>query len=150
MRLRERDPSDNHSRCVKGKSHLTLLARACLLFSEEEVDMAAMTPPPKAKNLHSLSHVPLLPQIKELETELDGEQKQHVETVKTLRKNERRLKELVFQTEEDHKTNQRMQELVEKLQNKLKVYKRQIEEAVGAHCASFIRRPFPAQVSRLG
>ncbi|KAF3813902.1 hypothetical protein GH733_017934 [Mirounga leonina] len=67
--------------------------------------------------------------IKELETELDGEQKQHVETVKTLRKNERRLKELVFQTEEDHKTNQRMQELVEKLQNKLKVYKRQIEEA---------------------
>ncbi|KAM5131245.1 uncharacterized protein MYH16 [Callospermophilus lateralis] len=67
--------------------------------------------------------------IKELETELDGEQKRHVETVKTLRKNERRLKELVFQTEEDHKTNQRMQELVEKLQNKLKVYKRQIEEA---------------------
>ncbi|XP_006889696.1 PREDICTED: myosin-7-like [Elephantulus edwardii] len=67
--------------------------------------------------------------IKELETELDGEQKQHMETVKTLRKNERRLKELVFQTEEDHKTNQRMQELVEKLQGKLKIYKRQIEEA---------------------
>ena len=65
-----------------------------------------------------------------MESELDGEQKRHVETVKTLRKNERRLKELVFQTEEDHKTNQRMQELVEKLQNKLKSYKRQIEEAV--------------------
>ncbi|KAL7829724.1 hypothetical protein AOLI_G00306090 [Acnodon oligacanthus] len=67
--------------------------------------------------------------VRELESELDGEQKRHVETVKTLRKNERRLKELVFQTEEDHKTNQRMQELVEKLQNKLKSYKRQIEEA---------------------
>uniref|UniRef100_A0A803SKP6 Myosin heavy chain 16 n=1 Tax=Anolis carolinensis TaxID=28377 RepID=A0A803SKP6_ANOCA len=67
--------------------------------------------------------------IKELETELDTEQKRHVETVKILHKNERRLKELVFQTEEDHKTNQRMQELVEKLQNKLKTYKRQIEEA---------------------
>lgn len=53
-----------------------------------------------------------------------------METVKTLQKNERRLKELVFQTEEDHKTNQRMQELVEKLQNKLKAYKRQMEEAV--------------------
>lgn len=73
-----------------------------------------------------------------------------METVKTLRKNERRLKELVFQTEEDHKTNQRMQELVEKLQNKLKVYKRQIEEAVGAHCVSLICPPFTAQVSRLG
>ncbi|XP_001511881.2 myosin-16 [Ornithorhynchus anatinus] len=67
--------------------------------------------------------------IKEVETELDAEQKRHVETVKVLRKNERRLKELVFQTDEDHKTNQRMQELVEKLQNKLKVYKRQIDEA---------------------
>lgn len=69
-------------------------------------------------------------QVRELESELDTEQKRHVETVKTLRKNERRLKELTFQTEEDHKTNQRMQELVEKLQNKLKSYKRQIEEAV--------------------
>uniref|UniRef100_A0A3B4Y833 Myosin-16-like n=1 Tax=Seriola lalandi dorsalis TaxID=1841481 RepID=A0A3B4Y833_SERLL len=67
--------------------------------------------------------------IKELENELDQEQKRHVETVKSLRKGERRLKELIFQTEEDHKTNQRMQELVEKLQNKLKCYKRQIEDA---------------------
>lgn len=50
--------------------------------------------------------------------------------MKNLRKGERRLKELIFQTEEDHKTNQRMQELVEKLQNKLKSYKHQIEEAV--------------------
>ncbi|KAJ8364007.1 hypothetical protein SKAU_G00128380 [Synaphobranchus kaupii] len=67
--------------------------------------------------------------IKELETDFDSEQKRHVETMKSLHKNERRLKELVFQTEEDHKTNQRMQELVEKLQNKLKSYKRQLEES---------------------
>lgn len=73
-----------------------------------------------------------------------------METVKTLRKNERRLKELIFQTEEDHKTNQRMQELVEKLQNKLKIYKRQIEEAVGARRVSLTCPPFPAQVSALG
>ncbi|TKS91616.1 Myosin-16 [Collichthys lucidus] len=67
--------------------------------------------------------------IREVENELEQEQKRHMETVKNLRKGERRLKELIFQTEEDHKTNQRMQELVEKLQNKLKSYKRQIEEA---------------------
>lgn len=65
-----------------------------------------------------------------MENELDQEQKRHVETVKSLRKGERRLEELIFQTEEDHKTNQRMQELVEKLQTKLKCYKRQIEDAV--------------------
>lgn len=63
--------------------------------------------------------------------ELDSEQKRHAETVKTLRKNERRLKELLFQSEEDQKNQQRMQELVERLQNKMKAYKRQVEEAVG-------------------
>lgn len=49
--------------------------------------------------------------------------------MKTLRKNERRLKELLFQSEEDQKNHQRMQELVERLQNKMKAYKRQVEEA---------------------
>ena len=49
--------------------------------------------------------------------------------MKELRKNDRRLKELVFQTEEDRKNQQRLQDLSEKLQAKLKVYKRQVEEA---------------------
>lgn len=71
--------------------------------------------------------------MKELEIELDSEQKRHAETVKTLRKNERRLKELLFQSEEDQKNQQRMQELVERLQNKMKAYKRQVEEAVCTH-----------------
>ncbi|XP_013887132.1 myosin-8 [Austrofundulus limnaeus] len=67
--------------------------------------------------------------VKELELELDSEQKRHSETVKTLRKNERRLKELLFQSEEEQKNQQRMQELVERLQNKMKTYKRQVEQA---------------------
>ena len=49
--------------------------------------------------------------------------------MKEVRKNDRRLKELAFQAEEDKKSQARLQELVDKLQNKLKVYKRQIEEA---------------------
>jgi len=57
------------------------------------------------------------------------EQHRHQETLKELRKNDRRLKELVFQVEEDRKTQLRLQDLVEKLQNKIKVYKRQVEEA---------------------
>lgn len=71
--------------------------------------------------------------VKELELELDSEQKRHTETVKSLRKNERRLKELLFQSEEDQKNQHRMQELVERLQMKMKAYKRQVEEAV-RHC----------------
>lgn len=66
--------------------------------------------------------------------ELDSEQKRHAETVKTLRKNERRLKELLFQSEEDQKNQHRMQELVERLQNKMKAYKRQVEETVRLVC----------------
>ena len=64
-----------------------------------------------------------------METELDLEQRHHQETIKEVRKNDRRLKELAFQTEEDRKNQARLQDLIEKLQNKMKVYKRQIEEA---------------------
>jgi hypothetical protein len=39
------------------------------------------------------------------------------------------LKELVFQAEEDRKNQSRLQDLTEKLQNKIKIYKRQVEEA---------------------
>jgi hypothetical protein len=39
------------------------------------------------------------------------------------------LKELVFQAEEDRKNQLRLQDLSEKLQNKIKIYKRQVEEA---------------------
>ncbi|CAF0933109.1 unnamed protein product [Adineta ricciae] len=67
--------------------------------------------------------------IHELESENELEQHRHQETLKELRKNDRRLKELAFQTEEDHKNQQRLQDLTEKLQSKIKVYKRQVEEA---------------------
>ena len=62
--------------------------------------------------------------------DLDNEQRQHGETSKNIRKQDRRLKELTFQSEEDHKAQERMQEMIEKLQNKIKTYKRQVEEAV--------------------
>ena len=68
--------------------------------------------------------------VRELENELDGEQRRHADAQKNLRKSERRIKELSFQGEEDRKNHERMQDLVDKLQQKIKTYKRQIEEAV--------------------
>merc|ERR1719516_430591 len=62
--------------------------------------------------------------VRELETELDAEQRRHQDTAKNLRKTDRRLKELAFQAEEDRKNMERMQDLVEKLQAKIKTYKR--------------------------
>ncbi|XP_065558381.1 myosin heavy chain, muscle-like isoform X12 [Artemia franciscana] len=67
--------------------------------------------------------------VRELEQELDGEQRRHADAQKNLRKSERRIKELTFQADEDRKNHERMQDLVDKLQQKIKTYKRQIEEA---------------------
>ncbi|XP_058239743.1 myosin heavy chain, fast skeletal muscle-like [Hemibagrus wyckioides] len=67
--------------------------------------------------------------VRELENEVDAEQRRGVEAVKGVRKYERRVKELTYQTEEDKKNITRLQDLVDKLQLKVKAYKRQSEEA---------------------
>ncbi|XP_072259362.1 myosin-3-like [Pyxicephalus adspersus] len=67
--------------------------------------------------------------VRELEGELDIEQKRSADVIKGIRKYERRVKELTFQAEEDRKNNLRLQDLVDKLQLKVKSYKRQTEEA---------------------
>ncbi|KAG7174237.1 Myosin heavy chain, muscle-like 12, partial [Homarus americanus] len=53
----------------------------------------------------------------------------HSEAQQNLRKCERRMKELSFQSDEDRKNHEKMQDLVDKLQQKVRTYKRQIEEA---------------------
>nr|XP_060620526.1 myosin-4-like [Anolis sagrei ordinatus] len=67
--------------------------------------------------------------VRELENELDAEQKRGVEAIKAVRKYERRVKEITYQAEEDKKNVFRLQDLVDKLQLKVKAYKRQAEEA---------------------
>ena len=57
-----------------------------------------------------------------------------------MRKQDRRLKELAFQADEDRKAQERMQDMIDKLQNKIKTYKRQVEEAVST--ASNSATPF--------
>jgi myosin heavy chain 6/7 len=66
---------------------------------------------------------------KDIEAELDGEQRRLGDATKNLRKCERGIKELTFRQDEDRKNNERMQELVDKLQQQVRTYKRQIEEA---------------------
>uniref|UniRef100_A0A8C4TK45 Myosin heavy chain 2 n=1 Tax=Erpetoichthys calabaricus TaxID=27687 RepID=A0A8C4TK45_ERPCA len=67
--------------------------------------------------------------VRELESELDSEQKRGAEAIKGVRKYERRLKEVTYQAEEDKKNLIRLQDLVDKLQLKVKAYKRQSEES---------------------
>merc|ERR1711915_393310 len=65
--------------------------------------------------------------VRELETEVENEQRRGADAVKGVRKYERRVKELTYQTEEDKKNVTRLQDLVDKLQLKVKAYKRQAE-----------------------
>uniref|UniRef100_A0A3P9JF71 Myosin, heavy chain b n=1 Tax=Oryzias latipes TaxID=8090 RepID=A0A3P9JF71_ORYLA len=67
--------------------------------------------------------------VRELEAEVETEQRRGADAVKGVRKYERRVKELTYQTEEDKKNVSRLQDLVDKLQLKVKAYKRQAEEA---------------------
>merc|ERR1719369_1286463 len=67
--------------------------------------------------------------VRELESELDAENRRHGDAQKNLRRSERRVKELSYTQEEDRKNSERMQALIDQLQGKIKSYKKQIEEA---------------------
>ena len=67
--------------------------------------------------------------IRELESEMDAENRRLADAGKNLRKSERRIKELSFAAEEDRKNHERMQGLIDQLQGKIRSYKKQIEEA---------------------
>ena len=67
--------------------------------------------------------------IRELESEVESESRRLADSAKNLRKSERRIKELTYSSDEDRKNHERMQDLVEQLQGKIKIYKKQIEEA---------------------
>merc|ERR1712119_65447 len=67
--------------------------------------------------------------IRELESELDAENRRMADAQKNMRKSERKIKELSYQQDEDRKNHERMQGLIDQLQGKIKSYKKQIEEA---------------------
>merc|ERR1712183_717764 len=66
---------------------------------------------------------------RELESELDAENRRNADAQRNLRKSERHVKELSYSQEEDRKNHERMQALIDQLQGKIKSYKKQIEEA---------------------
>merc|ERR1711994_848829 len=67
--------------------------------------------------------------IRETEIELGSVQSKTSDAYKAFQKAERRIKELQFQQDEDKKNQDSMSELANKLQMKIKTYKKQMEEA---------------------
>merc|ERR1719370_447404 len=66
--------------------------------------------------------------VRELESEVDAEQRKASEGQKNVRKLERKVKEAGYAGEEDKKNLSRLQTQVEQLQVKVKQYKRLAEE----------------------
>merc|ERR1712079_272538 len=66
---------------------------------------------------------------RDIEMELNRTIQMTDEVHKSITKGERRVKELLFQQEENKKNQDRITDLVDKLQQKIKSYKKQIEEA---------------------
>lgn len=68
--------------------------------------------------------------IVEMESAFDAERRRFDEAQKAARKQERRVTELLSQSEEEQRVKAQLQDNVDQLQQKLKVFKRQVEEAV--------------------
>ena len=68
--------------------------------------------------------------MRELEGELEAEQRRHVDAQKTVRRQERRIQELTQLSEDEEKARDAERESMEKLQSKMKQYKRELDEAV--------------------
>merc|ERR1719158_1986990 len=66
--------------------------------------------------------------IQELEVMINEEKKSHASTMSELHPKTRSIKELVLQSEEDRKNIIILQESLDKLNEKIKMYKRQLEE----------------------
>lgn len=67
--------------------------------------------------------------IRELQSELEAENRRFSDAQKNLRRTERKIKEITYSSDEDRKNHERMQALIDQLQLKIKTYKKQIEEA---------------------
>merc|ERR1712109_427509 len=75
--------------------------------------------------------------VRELENELDSEQRRTADGIKASRKLERKVKEVTYQADEDKKNLSRIQDLVDKLQVKVKTYKRQAEEVANQNLSKY-------------
>merc|ERR1712203_457596 len=77
--------------------------------------------------------------ITELEEMINSEKKSHASTMTEMQVKTRQIKELVLQSEEDRKNILILQESLDKLNEKIKMYKRQLEEQEGISNANIMR-----------
>ncbi|KAL7825777.1 hypothetical protein SRHO_G00335150 [Serrasalmus rhombeus] len=67
--------------------------------------------------------------IIQLEEQLDNESKEKQQSVKVMRRTEKKLKEVLLQVEDERRTSDQYKDQVEKANTRMKILKRQVEEA---------------------
>merc|ERR1711922_22668 len=77
--------------------------------------------------------------IQKMEIMINEEKKSHSVTMTELHKRDRSIKELILQSEEDRKNIIILQESLDKLNEKIKMYKRQLEEQESISNANIMR-----------
>lgn len=67
--------------------------------------------------------------IRELVSQIDDEGRRKADALKNFKKADRGVKEYIYRANEDQKNSERIKDLIEKLQNQVRNYKKQLEEA---------------------
>merc|ERR1711981_1245772 len=93
------------------------------------VDAARLADELRAEQDHTTTQSKAKRSLESQLGELENKFAETSENAKGYQKSERKVKELAFQLDEDKKNQDRMAELANKLQQKIKTYKKQIEEA---------------------
>ncbi|XP_062543481.1 paramyosin, short form isoform X2 [Armigeres subalbatus] len=80
--------------------------------------------------------------LRDIEVELEEERRKHAETIKILRKKERSVKEVYIQIEEDQKNISILSDALEKANQKIAAFKRQLveQEQCSQQCVTKVRR----------
>ncbi|KAK6310735.1 hypothetical protein J4Q44_G00187900 [Coregonus suidteri] len=117
--LKKEQDTSSHLECIKKNMEQTIKDLQHRLDEAEQIAMKG-----GKKQVQKLEA-----RVRELENEVEAEQNKGFDAIKGIRKYERRIKELTYQNEEDRKNMARLQELFDKLQLKVKSYKRAEEEA---------------------
>lgn len=112
-----------YSKHFSTQTNITNLWKQQLSIRLEEVEVNAV-----AGSRRIISK--LEARLRDIEAELEEERRKHAETIKILRKKERSVKEVYIQIEEDQKNIQILQDALEKSNQKIAAYKRQLVEQV--------------------
>merc|ERR1712179_879252 len=103
-------------RAEQEQSHSLAVQKKSLEAQYKDLQMKLEETETTALKSGKRAYAKLAARIHELELQFDDETRKHSDAQKNLRKAERKIKELTFQSEENKKNHERMQDLVDKLQ----------------------------------